>query len=149
VSPEQIVAIGRLGAGTAWVGFVHERSGFQLVFGEPDGRIRSTQADGPRSRLDLLLVAQAYFAESAADPPPDLEATHADLADLLRWLMDTEPAQRVRTVLREAVDAVDDGLAGEAVVGALAHAAKEMSGDQVEREDPLDLLMYRYRALRG
>lgn len=98
-------------------------------------------------RLDLLLVAIAYFSESMADPPSELEATHADLAALVGWLARVEPDKHLRGTLAEAVDAIDDGLAGEAVAGALARAAREMGGVRLESEDPVELLMQRYEAL--
>jgi hypothetical protein len=145
VGREQVTAIGRVAPDAAWIGFARTDGGFRLVFGEPDGRLRFTEA--PANRLDLLLVALAYFSESAGDPPADLEATQADLAELVGWLAGTESDRRVRHTLIDAIDAIDDGLAAEAVAGALAQAVVEMGGGQAERLDPADLLMKRYESL--
>jgi hypothetical protein len=66
--------------------------------------------DAAEARAGLAAAASAYFLASLDPPPPDLEATHADVAALVRSLA-ADP---------EAIDAIDDGLPGDAVALRLA-----------------------------
>ncbi|MGZ6372679.1 MAG: hypothetical protein ACXWL8_04710, partial [Candidatus Limnocylindria bacterium] len=68
--------------------------------------------------------------------PPDLEATQSDLSGLVRYLMDTEADETRRALLAEATDAIDDGLAGDAVAERL-QAARSARGGAI---DPVELL---------
>ena len=99
-----------------------------------DDRVLSVEADADV----LLALAIAYFEEALDSAPPDLEATHADMADLVRFVAagDEDPARRAR--LAEAIDAIDDGLAGEAVARLLT---KSRPGTPDEQADPVDLLV--------
>jgi hypothetical protein len=146
-----ICAIGRLSPDGPWVGLRRAPSGWSLVFGDPDGALRRARGVDPAvARERLIAAAAAYFAESLTDPPPDLEATHADLADLLRWLAAAEASPRASARAAEALDAIDDGLAGDAVVSLLAGYAAEYGNRSVkveEQADPVDLLLEAYRAL--
>lgn len=140
------VAVGALpGGGGAWAGIARSGDGFHLVFGEGDVRWSSTA--GGRQRADeLLAVAAAYFQESLLPPSANLEATQADLGDLLRWLagVETDAARGLR--LQEAVDAIDDGLPADVVIRRLSLARS--GSDTAEQADVVDLLVRRYHALR-
>lgn len=136
-----VCAIGRLEPGGVWVGVSREADGYRIAFGRPDASVLLADA----SRTDLLALAIAYFEDRLEDAPPDLEATQGDIGDLCRWLAQTERHEDVRTLLQEAVDAVDDGLATDATVARLGDALRAQTGS--EQADLLDLLVIRYRAL--
>ena len=128
-------AIGRLEAGGPWVGFGYRAGEARFVVEDPSG-VLDRPADG-----DLLLaLAIAYFADAAGDAPPDLEATQSDLSSLVRRLMDSEAEAGRRALLHEAIDAIDDGLAGDAVAAKL-EAARSPRGDAVDPVDPVELLV--------
>lgn len=144
------IAVGSLSPGGAWFGFEATDEGYALCFGEPDGRRRRA----PRTDAhDLLNLALAYFGDGAHLPPDDLQATHGDVADLVRWLADAARDEPAHARLRAAVDAIDDGLAADAVMLCLAHAAQALAprtgGEQADAVDPVDLLAERYRVLEG
>ena len=133
-------AVGRIGPGGPWVGFAPTLDdGYALVV-EGAGAPRRAAGDP-----DLLLaIAIAYF-EDALDPPPDdLAATHADIGSLVRHLAEAEADAARRGQLREAVDAIDDGLAADAVIARLAAAMKASRSD-----DPVGRLMAHARAIAG
>jgi hypothetical protein len=131
---DQPRAIGRLSPNGPWIGFAAKASGYRLVVGLAD-RLRSAEAG-----VDLLLaLGIAYFTEALDDPPPELEATQADLSALVARLADAEVDTERRRLLREALDAIDDGLAGDAVVSRLA-AAREPEAQGV---DAIELLRTR------
>ena len=134
-------AIGRWTADGPWIGFQGTAGGYRLCVGVDD-RVLSEEADADV----LLALAVAYFEEALEAPPPDLEATHADLADLVRFVAarDADPAGRAR--LTEAIDAIDDGLAGDAVVRLLTTTRPETPNEQA---DPVDLLVARATRLLG
>lgn len=141
------VAVGRIAAGGAWVGFAPTEDGYQLVFCEADGHDPYPVADTQRG--DLLNAALAYFGDGAEAAPDEVQATHGDVAQLVGWLADTADAATA-AVLRAAVDAIDDGLAADAVMLRLEEAAVAMTpGTRSEQADPIDLLAARYRALSG
>jgi hypothetical protein len=132
-------AVGRIAPGGPWVGFapmLDERHA--LVVEGPDG-------SGIRRAADddvLVALAVAYF-EDALDPPPDeLAATHADIASLVRHVAaaQADPARRRR--LDEAVDAIDDGLAADAVIARLAAVL-----DDEAAADPVAWLVARARSM--
>ncbi len=137
-----VVAIGRLEAGGAWVGLRRSDAGYALVFGEPDGSRLTSVA----SRAELLAVAICYFEEAMEDAPPELEATQHDLALLLRWLLASERDSRLAALLLEALEGIDDGLAGDVMVRRLWQAL-DATGTPNEQAS-LDLLVDRYRSLR-
>lgn len=62
----------------------------------------------------LAAAALVFFLAALDDPPTELEATHADVADLVRSLA-AETTGSGTDAAREAVDAIDDGLAADAV----------------------------------
>jgi hypothetical protein len=126
-----------------WVGVASERGRYHTVFGTSDGSL--LRAAGARQRDDLLWVAIAYFADELSEPPSGLEATQADIGDLLRWLAATESDGGRSRLLQEAVDAVDDGLPVEVVLARLA--AAQGSAASEEPVDVVDRLKSRYRSL--
>ena len=129
-------AVGRLAAEGPWVGFGYRAEEPRFVVGAADG-VRDRAAD-----QDLLLaLAIVYFAEAVEGPPSELEATQSDLSALVRHLMGTEPDPTRRGLLGEAVDAIDDGLAGDAVAEKL-QAARSPRDDVV---DPVELLLRNVR----
>ena len=71
-----------------------------------------------------MSLAIAYFEEGLAEPPEALAATHADIGSLVRHLAVVEIDPGLRRRLDEAVDAVDDGLAADVVVGRLTLCLK-------------------------
>ena len=72
-------AIGRLEPDGPWVGFVRGDAGYRLAVGA-GGAPLTGDADA-----DLLLaLAIVYFENVLEDPPPSIEATHADVSDLVR-----------------------------------------------------------------
>ena len=115
-------ALGRLDPSGPWIGFVLEPGSPLLAVGLADGSLRSAAA-GAR---EIVSAAIAYFAELFPDPPQELEATHADVAELVRSLVADEPDAERRGLLMEAVDAIDDGLASDAVVGRLMVAQQQV-----------------------
>jgi hypothetical protein len=126
-------AIGRIREDGPWVGFQPAQEGYQFVVGTPDG-VQSREADA-----DLLLaLAIAYFEEVFPEAPPEVEATHADLSGLVRHVAALEYDPARRRLLNEAVDAIDDGLAGDAVANRLNAARPGMPDEQA---DPVDLLV--------
>ena len=129
-------AIGRLEAGSPWIGFGYRAGAPRFVVESAGGML-----DRPADRELLLALAIAYFADLASDAPPDLEATQSDLSALVRRLIDVEPDAGVRAPLGEAIDAIDDGLAGDAVAERL-EAARSPRGEAL---DPVELLVRRAR----
>ena len=136
------VAVGRLSPGGPWVGFAADEGGYCLIFGESEHEVRVAPAE---TRLaDLLSVALVHFADG--EPAPDeLQATHGDVADLVRWMADAADDGPVRSRLLEAVDAIDDGLAADAVMRFLEDAAALTAGVTTgEQADAIDLLAERH-----
>jgi hypothetical protein len=112
------VAVGGLGPGMPWIGLGAQPGGFDLVL----GRGPAILATRPATRDDLLLAVLAYFSEGLEAPPAEFEATHGDVASVIRWLTEREPDARRRGALRDAIDAIDDGLAVDEVMTRLAVA---------------------------
>ena len=126
-------AIGRIRPDGPWIGFQAMPGAYRLVAGAPAGtRARNADAD------QLLALAIAYFEEAFADAPAELEATHEDLSELVRHVASLEKDPARKRLLAEAVDAIDDGLAGDAVANRLAAARPGKSDEQA---DPVDLLV--------
>jgi hypothetical protein len=132
-------AIGRLRSGGPWVGFSRGGGVYRLAVGQDD-HVRTDDADDGL----LLALAIVYFEDVLEDPPPSIEATHADLSDLVRNVAERAPDADARRLLDEAVDSIDDGLAVDEVIGRLTAARARTTKEQV---DPLDLLRERAAAL--
>ncbi len=132
-------AIGRVPPGDGWIGFaLRGDDTCQFVTAVLD-EVRYAAAEP-----DLLLaLAIAHFAGVFEEPPPDLEATQADLSALVRYLIREEADPGRRALLSEALDAIDDGLAGDAVANRLAAARSP----QTSRIDPAELLQSRANEL--
>jgi len=130
-----ICAIGRVGDDGPWIGFGPGPAGYRVVAGRgPVMRARTADANV------LLALAIAWFEEAFDDPPPELEASQADLSALVRHIAAAELDAERRHLLAEAVDAIDDGLAGDAVANRLS--AVRSAGDEThEQGDPIDLLV--------
>ena len=130
-------AVGRLDPAGPWVGFAPTLDdGYALVIGSDDG----CAAHAPADPHDLLALAIAYFADELPEPPEELAATHGDIGSLVRHLASGErDAERSRE-LNEAVDAVDDGLAADVVVGRLSRCLRDS-------EEPVERLRRRAAAL--
>ena len=142
------VAIGVLpGTDGAWVGVQREDDGFRVVYGSGEAPgLHPSPTEQAERREELLTAAVAYFEEALGEPPQELQAMQADLADVVRWLAATEADASRRRSLTAAVDAIDDGLAGDTVVSRLNEARADVAGTK-EQADAVDLLLKRYRAL--
>jgi hypothetical protein len=135
---ERARAIGRLKPDGPWIGFGFRGNDARLVVGAGDD-LHDAAADA-----DLALaIAIAHFAEAFDEAPPDLEATQSDLSALVGHLIRREADAGRRALLSEALDAIDDGLAGDAVAGRLA-AARPLVSDGI---DPVELLLDRANEL--
>jgi hypothetical protein len=133
-------AIGRPDPGGPWVGFAFRGNLPRVVIGMEDGMLETP------AEADLLLaLAIGYFAEAFVEPPPDLEATQSDLSSLVRYLIGVEVDGTRRAALGEALDAIDDGLAGDAVAGLLLAART----DELHRVDPVELVLARMREMQA
>jgi hypothetical protein len=109
-------AVGRLGDAVDWIGFAPSLDdGYDLAI----GRGLAAAAIGPAEADDLLALAIAYFEEALAAPPDELAATHADVGALVRHVAGRASEGERAAALREAVDAIDDGLAADVVVSRL------------------------------
>jgi hypothetical protein len=139
-------AIGSLAPGGAWVGFRRtDEVGYELVLGQ-DGSLRVISAEPEL----LLAAAITYFEEALPDAPPDLEATQADLAALVRHLASRETDPGRLRLLAEAVDAIDDGLAGDAVASRLLAVWQSSPTARVRPElEPVDALLARAQGAAG
>jgi len=110
-------AVGRLGPAGGWIGFAPTlEDGYALVVGTDDG----SSARAPATSDELIALAIAYFADELPEPPEALAATHGDIAALIRHVAAGEAEFERARLLEEAVDAIDDGLAADVVVGRLS-----------------------------
>jgi hypothetical protein len=124
-------AVGRTRVGGPWVGFAPAASGDHvLVIGR--GRVATTHTVG---RDVLVALAIAYFEERLYPPPDERAATHADVGTLVRALSETEADLTRAAALREAVDAIDDGLGADVVVRRLGRALGDPEADLVAALD--------------
>jgi len=135
---ESTRAIGRLEDGGPWVGFGYRAGTCRIAVGIGDA-IR----DGAADQDALLALAIAYFAEAFDEAPPDIEATQSDLSELIRHLMEAERDTARSALLGEAMDAIDDGLAGDAVAHRL-EAARTPRGREL---DAVELVARRAREI--
>lgn len=119
--------VGRLGDDGPWLGFAPSLDDGYLLVCTDGTEIHRT----PASAADLLCLAVAYFEDALGEPPEHLAATHADIGALVRHVAahaDDERGARIA----EAVDAIDDGLDGDAVIAALTRCL-EPGPDPLER----------------
>lgn len=124
---EAACLVGRLGDDGPWLGFVPSLDdGYLLVSTDGSATHRT-----PAAPDDLLCLAVAYFEDALGPPPEQLAATHGDIGALVRHVAERAAPER-RTRLSEAIDAIDDGLAGDAVIAALTRCL-EPGPDPLER----------------
>lgn len=141
-------AVGRLAPAGPWVGFAPTLDdGYALVVGRDDGGA----AEAPAEPDDLLALAIAYFADELPEPPEELAATHGDIGSLVRHVAASERDPERARDLREAVDAVDDGLAADVVVGRLSQClrAAEEPVERLRRRADQLLVTSRSQPSRG
>ena len=116
-------AVGRLDPGGPWIGFAPTLD---------DGYALTVTAEGRSERLpaepvDLIALAVLYFEEAVESPPEEIAATHGDIGAIVRHASErVGPDMRATTA--EAVDAIDDGLAADVVIGRL----QRVLGDEVD-----------------
>ena len=111
-------AVGRIGPDGPWIGFARTLDGaYELVLGT-EGAERRVPAD----RDDLVALALTYFEESLDPAPDELAATLGDIGLLVREMAAAELDDGRRSLLEEAVDAVDDGLAEDVTIARLTRA---------------------------
>jgi len=68
----------------------------------------------------------------------------------LAWMATNEADAARQALIREALDAIDDGLAGDAVVARLGEARRGLAeAGAKEQVDAIDLLSERFRELGG
>ena len=133
---EAACLVGRLGDDGPWLGFVPSLDdGYLLV--TIDG---SATHRAPAAPDDLLCLAVAYFEDALGPPPEQLAATHGDIGALVRHVAGRAAHRRVE--LSAAIDAIDDGLAGDAVITSLTRCLKPGL-------DPLEHLAGRAATARG
>jgi len=130
-----VLVIGQLTPQGQWAGVQRTRDGWEPMFGDADGSTRPVNGPPERKRLLLVVAAIAYFSEALPQAATGFEATQGDLADAMRWLAESEPDPLTATRIREAIDAVDDGLPGDAVANRLTPLMAD------EQADPVDLLI--------
>lgn len=155
-------AIGRLGGSAGpWFGVERRDGDYRLVFGEEDGSVRSPGSRGssgsPESdadaERDLLLALIAFFQGEAPAPPPELEMTQWEAAEVVAGLAERyeDKAQPAGAALAAALDAIDDGLPTEVVTAALYEALEAVSGaggsQRGQGVSALRALEDRYRSL--
>ena len=110
-------AVGRLEPEGPWIGFAPTLDdGYALVVGTGADRVAQETA----TREDLITLAIAYFADELPEPPEALAATHGDIGAIVRHVAGLEGDGERARALGEAVDAIDDGLAADVVVGRLS-----------------------------
>lgn len=117
---DAMCVVGRVPGDGRWLGLARQDADYALIVGDGDGE-RRTVGD----RRGLLAVAMAHFLGVLDDPPDEREATQQDLAELVAWLLHTEARPAVRVALREALDAIEDGLAVDVVATRLEDALEQ------------------------
>jgi len=136
--PETPRSIGRFEPNGAWIGFDHPGATYRFIV------VHGGQTIAASADADLLIaLAIAHYTEALGGGPPDLEATPADLSALVRDLIQEASSPGQRALLAEALDAIDDGLAGDAVASRLA--AARIAGNA--QADPVELLLARAEEL--
>jgi hypothetical protein len=122
-------AVGRLDPGGPWIGFEPTLDdGYALTVGG-EGRTRRGRANP----VDLVALAILYFEDSIETPPEELAATHGDIGAIVRHAAERVDDPARHRAFEEAVDAIDDGLAADVVIGRLQRAL----GDEVDAIDHL------------
>lgn len=115
--------VGRLDPGGPWIGFAPTLD---------DGYAVTVTAESRSDRLpaepvDLIALAILYFEEAIESPPEEMAATHGDIGAIVRHASE-RVGPEARRPTAEAVDAIDDGLAADVVIGRL----QRVLGDEVD-----------------
>ena len=155
-----VAAIGRLESSEgSWFGLVPDGDGYRLAYGGTDGEIPTVAAGERQARRDVLLAVIAFFEPETVPPPPDLEATQLDVAQAVRWLAGVSAAAAARRrsgdpdlraeALHRALDAIDDGLSADVVVGHLYDSLRRAAPGEPRpaRGVAQRLLLERFRRL--
>ena len=122
-------AVGRLDPGGPWIGFEPILDDGYALTVRAEGRTRRRRAEA----IDLVALAVLYFEDSVEAPPEELAATHGDIGAIVRHAAERVDDPARRREFEEAVDAIDDGLAADAVIERLQRAL----GDEVDAIDHL------------
>jgi len=117
-------AVGRLDPGGPWVGFTPTLDDGYALTVRLEGRTHRRSAEP----TDLVALAVLYFEDAVEPPPEELAATHGDIGAIVRHAAERVNGAARRRAFEEAVDAIDDGLAADVVIGRLQHAL----GDDVD-----------------
>jgi hypothetical protein len=151
VGVHEPVAVGGLPDG-GWVGLVAGAEGFRIVVGGTGATAVDRGRLGQR-RSTLTALAILHFEEALDAPSAGVdEATHREMADMLRWLGETAPSSEERELVALALDAVEDGLPGDAVslrLMALLAAMVRGGGATNTTPDALEIVLARAREIRG
>jgi hypothetical protein len=122
-------AVGRLDPGGPWIGFEPTVDDGYALTVRAEGRTRRRRAEP----VDLVALGVLYFEDSIEAPPEELAATHGDIGAIVRHAAERMDDPARRRAFQEAVDAIDDGLAADVVIGRLQRAL----GDEVDALDHL------------
>lgn len=122
-------AVGRLDPGGPWIGFEPILDDAYALTVAAEGVTRQRRAEP----VDLVALAVLYFEDSIEAPPEELAATHGDIGAIVRHAAERVDDPARRRAFEEAVDAIDDGLAADVVIGRLLRAL----GDEVDAIDHL------------
>ncbi len=112
----------------------------------PSIAVRSVERRSTLTALAILHFEEALDAPSARVD----EATHREMADLLRWLGETAPSAEERELVALALDSVEDGLPGDAVslrLMALLAAMARGTGTTTTPPDALEIVLGRAREI--
>ena len=126
---------------------------YVLVFGEPQETVRASYPEGADdAERGVLLGLIAFFEGDAPAPPAELEMTHSEAADVVRWLAERASAAGASeprgTALRGALDAIDDGLPADVVTAFLYRAMESAAGGPpAHAPAPLEELRRTYERL--
>ena len=109
-------AFGRLRPDGPWVGFEPGPGGYRLVVGWPDGTIRADRTEDPTEIRDGLVAgAIGFYLATLTIPPSSSKPPRRTWAPWWAISSRTTGIQAWVTEATEALDAIDDGLAGDAV----------------------------------
>ena len=115
--------VGRLDPGGPWVGFAPTLDDAYALTVTAGGRSDRR----PAEPVDLIALAILYFEDAAESPPEEVAATHGDIGAIVRHASERVGSE-ARAATAEAVDAIDDGLAADVVIGRL----QRVLGDEVD-----------------
>jgi len=147
----ELAIVGVLPSG-AIVGFGRDAAGCRLAVGQT----AESMAVDPRAPLEqrgeLIALAMAHFEEQLDEAATGEGATHQDLAELVRWLAESDPDQGWARRANLVLDAIEDGLPGDAVALSLAALLQEETkkaapASEAPPDDPVERLVARASAL--